>query len=366
MMVRLTLFGSSLLMLISSLSFHGRLQNATQPQQGSEVMVPNRPSEPVYKNQQGIQRSEIEFTPSTRRVTIKLRVEDPNGYFLPNIRPENFAVYEDGVRQMDVTVDIEHASIVAAFLMEFGGRFQELNKALALEVPEIGRQFLDAVGPSDKVAILKYDDKVHVLADFTSPSPELSRVFDQLAPPNVSETNLHDALLETLQRLNRVAGRRAIILASSGVDTFSKADSERVIGALAESNVPIYSIGLVRIMQREATLYGPGAPVLRIDWKAAENDLESFARASGGRAYVLDSDVQLPAIYDDLMENLRIRYAISYVSSNPATSGAPRKIRVELIDPKTNEPLKFRDTSGKPVTAKIYVQASYSPDTPGN
>jgi len=49
-------------------------------------------------------------------------VEDPNGYFLPNIRRENFAVYEDEVRQKNVTVEIEHAPISVALLMESGGR----------------------------------------------------------------------------------------------------------------------------------------------------------------------------------------------------------------------------------------------------
>src|ERR1700722_17650847 len=190
MMARLTLFGFCLLLLLSSLNLHGRAQKAPSDPSGQEsVTIPSRPSEPVYKNQQGEQRSEIEFTPATRRVTIKLRVEDPNGYFVPNIRPENFAVYEGEVRQKDVSVDIEHSPIVSALLMEFGGRYQELNKALALEMPEIGRQFLDVVGPADKVAILKYDDKVRVLADFSKPSSELTTTFDQLSTPGFSETN---------------------------------------------------------------------------------------------------------------------------------------------------------------------------------
>jgi hypothetical protein len=61
------------------------------------------------------------------------------------------------------------------------------------------------------------------------------------------------------------------------------------------------------------------------------------------------------------MENLRLRYVITYVSSNSATSGQPRKIRVELIDPKTGQPLTFRDANGKPVMARVFVQESYSP-----
>jgi hypothetical protein len=97
-----------------------------------------------------------------------------------------------------------------------------------------------------------------------------------------------------------------------------------------------------------------------MDWNGTKNRLETLARYSGGRAYEPQSDVEVAAIYDDIMENLRVRYVITYVSSNPATSGPPRKIRIELIDPKTGQP-KFRDSSGKPVTASLFVQESYSP-----
>src|ERR1700743_729642 len=60
-----------------------------------QVTVPNRPANSLHSGEQGEQRSEIKFAPSTRIVTAKVHVEDPNGYFLPNLRPENFAVYED-------------------------------------------------------------------------------------------------------------------------------------------------------------------------------------------------------------------------------------------------------------------------------
>jgi VWFA-related protein len=158
-----------------------------------------------------------------------------------------------------------------------------------------------------------------------------------------------------------ITGRKAIILVSTGVDTFSKTSYEEVLRAAREAAIPIYTIGLARMMQVEANLYGPAAPFAHIDWNAAENRLETLARSSGGRAYAPQSEVEVPAIYDDIMENLRVRYVITYVSSNPATSGLPRKIRVELIDPKTGQPLKFRDSNGKPVMARVFVQESYSP-----
>ncbi len=338
---------------------------AATPQagQGPQVAVPNRPEAPLYQGEQGTQGSEIIFVPSTRTVTMKLHVEDPNGYFLPNLRRENFVVYEDGVRQNNVTVEIEHAPLSVALLMEFGGRYHELNKALGLEVPLIGRELLDVVGRDDKVSILKYDAKLETLADFKQGHEVLDDVFNHLAMQNFSEVNFFDALLETLSRMRNVTGRKAIILVSTGIDTFSKASYQQVLEVARSSGTPIYAIGLVHLMEREAAVYAATAPFARIDWHTAEKQLETLAKASGGRAYALQSDPEIPAIYDDIMENLRVRYVVTYVSSNTATVGPPRKIQVDLVDPKTGQALKIHDATGKPVAAKVFVQQTYDPDS---
>jgi Ca-activated chloride channel homolog len=332
-----------------------------QRDQETQVIVPNRPASPLYQGEQGTQESEIKFVPATRTVTLRLQVEDPNGYFLPNIRREHFAVYEDGVRQKNVTVEIEHAPISVALLMEFGGRYLELNKVLGLEVPLIGRELLDGVGQDDKIAAFKYDAKVETLADFNESHEVFDRIFNQLATPAFSEANLYDALLETAHRMRDLSGRKAIIVVTSGLDSFSKAKYQEVAQAAEDSETPIYIIDLDPIARQETAIVGPDAPFAHIDWNAAEKQLEGMAKASGGRAYLLESDAKLPAIYDDIMENLRLRYVITYVSSNPATSGAPRNIRVELINPQTGEPLKIREAGGKLITAKVIVRDSYDP-----
>ncbi len=344
-----------------------KLSAATgQSGQQSPVTVPARPPNPLYKGEQTPQPPEIKFTPGTRTVTIDLQVQDPNGYFLPNIRKENFAVYEDGVRQKLETVQVEHAPVSVALLLEFGGRYHELNKTLGLEVPQIGRELLSVVGKDDKVAIFAYDSKLQTLSDFVPDPGKLDTVFDRLGTPSISEANFYDALLATLNRTREVSGRKAVIVVSSGVDNSSQASYQQVLQAAKESAVPIYTIGLAVVMEREAAIFGTTAPFARIDWDAAEKQLEALAKISGGRAYVLDSDLEIPAIYDDIMENLRLRYVITYVSSNPATVGPPRDIRVELIDPARGTPLKIHDATGKVVPAKVYVRASYKLETAGS
>jgi len=362
---QLSLASSFILVLVSAVwgqtpSSQEPNASTPRPAPGPEVTVPGGRSTPLFTGEQGSQRSEIEFAPTSRTVTIKLQVEDPNGYFLPNLRRDNFAVYEDGVRQKNVTVDVEHSPVSVALLIEFGGRYHELNEAIGLETTQIGRQLLDVIGRDDKVAVFKYADRLDTLVDLGQGHETIDRAFEPLGPQGFSEVNFYDALLETLNRMRGIQGRKAIIVISSGLDTFSTASYSQVLQAAQDAGTPIYTIGLLRLIKREISTYGAKAPFARIDWDGAEKQLEAIAAASGGRAYVLESDLEIPAVYDDIMENLRLRYVVTYVSSNAAESGPARQIHVELIDPQTGGPLKIRDSNGKAVTARVYVQESFS------
>jgi hypothetical protein len=107
---------------------------------------------------------EIHFDPTTQVVTIKMLVQDPKGYFIPNIRRENFAVYEDGVRQENASVEIEHAAISVGVLLEYGGRYQALNESVGEADSAAASQLLGEIGTDDKVAIWTYGDKVEEIA----------------------------------------------------------------------------------------------------------------------------------------------------------------------------------------------------------
>jgi hypothetical protein len=103
-------------------------------------------------------------------------------------------------------------------------------------------------------------------------------------------------------------------------------------------------------------------PLARIDWSKAQNQLLEMARASGGRAYAPENMIDLLATYDDMMENLKVRYVITYRSSSDGDLSIPRTVR-ELVNPSNGEPLEIVDSNGKTIRAKVVVQESYIPKT---
>jgi Ca-activated chloride channel family protein len=326
-----------------------------------KVRIPNRASGSLFKGEQGKQRTEIHYDPATGLVTMKLLVQDPSGYFIPNIRRENLVVYENGVRQSNAAVEIEHAPVSLALLMEYGGRNQALNKELADEVNRAAHQLLEMLGREDKIAIWKYGDTPEQLAGFSPRSETLAALLYTLKPPEVWETNLYDALVSVSDHMRPVAGRKAIILLSSGVDTFSKATYQDALNKIRESNTPLYAIGLGAIVRQAAELHGIKSALARVDWKRAESELQEMARISGGRAYFPETTFDLSGTYDDILENLRVRYVITYKSSTNTNLSAPRTVRVELVNPKTGGPLQIVDANGRTIPFRVIVQDSYTP-----
>jgi Ca-activated chloride channel homolog len=330
---------------------------------GHQIQIPNRESRPLFEGQQGKQRTEIYFDPTTRLVTLKLLVQDPNGYFIPSIRRDNFVVYENGLRQQNVTVEIEHAPVSLGMLIEFGGRAQALNRMMGMEVARAAHQVLDVLGQADKIAVWKYNDKVEKVADFSQGHETLDHVFEELGTPQFSETNLYDAVIYTVEQMRPVKGRKAMILISSGIDTFSKAKYEDALNAARASDTPIYVISLTRELHALVDTYENAGALARINWDEADRELQEIARASGGRAYSPGSTIDLAGIYDDMMENLRVRYVVTYRSSSNLDLNSPRTVRVELVDPKTGGPLKIIDQSGRTIHANIILEQRYVPNS---
>lgn len=335
----------------------------SNPSTAPQIRIPNRPEKPLFQGQQGKQKTEIHFDPATGMVTLKLLVQDPSGYFISNIRRDNFVVYENGLRQQNTSVEIEHAPVSLALLMEYGGRYPALNRAVCQEVSRAAHQVLDVLGPDDKLAIWTYGDAIKQLSDFSTDHKALDNLFFSLQPPGLSEINLYDALVSMSQRMREVTGRKAIILISSGIDTFSKASYNDALKAIQHSNTPIYVISMLPILEEAIQVHGSEDALRGIDRKRLESQLMEIARVSGGRFYSPGNTIDLSGTYDDIMENLKVRYVITYKSSTHTDSNSPRTVRVELLNPDTGGPLQIVDANGRTVPAKVIVQGSYTPST---
>jgi hypothetical protein len=100
--------------------------------------------------------------------------------------------------------------------------------------------------------------------------------------------------------------------------------------------------------------------IQQMDFLQADNQMKTFAKETGGQAFFPRFFGEFPSIYQSISQALRNQYSIGYEPSNKARDGKFRKIKVELVNPSTNEPLRVTDEKGKPVKYQIIAKAGYT------
>ena len=329
------------------------------------LVTPPGLAEPIQSlpDSTGFETPAVRFDSLTHRVTLTLPVQDSRGHYIPAARPDSFVVYENGARQKEVSVQVQRSPVSLGVLLEYGGRYPSLNEAISTAVSAAARSLVNDLTQEDSIAVWTYGDRLAQLSPFQQGRENLQHALQTLVRPPLSESNLYDALASALTQMRTVGGRRALLLISSGVDTFSQARYEDLLDRLRDSAVPIYVIDLSGLLQRDVAVSVASAPYSRLDWKHAGSRLAEIARLSGGHRYAPASTFELAALYDDLMESLRARNTLSYISPTKPSAVGSRTVRVELLDSKSGIPLKMADANGRPLRANLVIAGTYIPSS---
>jgi VWFA-related protein len=295
-------------------------------------------------------------------VALDVLVTTKDGQTVPGLRKENFKILEDGTQQTISTFNQTKAPITAVLLVEFAStRYSFIVEALRASYA-----FASTLQKDDWVSVISYDMKPQILVDFTQDKREVQAALDQLRMPGFSETNLFDALFDTLDRIDRIEGKKYIILVSTGVDTFSKLHLDQILKKVKSTkDVTIYpiSVGFAARERAEArggvASHGMGIPIDNMDYLQADNEMRTFAALTGGRAYFPRFQGELPEIFGQVAADIRNQYSISYRPTNAKLDGTYRKLKVELMAP-DGGPLKVRDQKGKDVKVVVYAREGYT------
>jgi VWFA-related protein len=171
---------------------------------------------------------------------------------------------------------------------------------------------------------------------------------------------MYDALVDTAKRMQDIEGRKAILLIASGLDTFSKLTFDKARRALQEAGVPIYTISLLQAQREVADARGAMGNVARMDFLQADNQLRTFATETGGMSFFPRFEGEYPNVFRSITETMRSNYVLTYAPTNQARDGKVRKIKVQLINPETNEPLRINDDKGKAIKYQIVAKTGYT------
>lgn len=297
-------------------------------------------------------------------VNVDVMVTTKNGQFVPGLKQENFKVSEDGVPQQLRHFGVSQAPITAVLLVEFAAT----NYVFMIQALQASYAFVNSLRKDDWIAVAYFDMQPHILVDFTQDKRAAYGALNQLQIPGFSETNIFDALYDTLDRLDRVEGKKYVILVTTGVDTFSRLTYDKILKKVKDTkDVTIFPISVGFIIREMCDVnpgycrgaHGMGIPVGRMDYLQGDNEMRTFASMTGGRAYFPRFEGELPELFGDISQDIHNQYTLSYSPTNTKLDGTYRKLKVQVVAP-DGGPIKVRDQKGKDVKIEVVSRDGYT------
>jgi len=297
-------------------------------------------------------------------VNVDVLVTSKDGQFIPGLKKDNFRILEDGVPQQVTNFNVSQAPITAVLLVEFAST----NYVFMIQALQASYAFANTLKKDDWVAVTYFDMQPHILVDFTQDKKAVYGALNQLRIPGFAETNVFDAVYDTLDRLDRVEGKKYIILVTTGVDTFSRLTLDKILKKIKDTkDVTIFPISIGFIVREYCethpgycrNAHGMGIPVGQMDYLQGDNEMRTFAAMTGGRAYFPRFEGELPELFGDISNDIRNQYSISYHPTNTKLDGTYRKLKVQVVAPDGGQ-LKVKDQKGKDVKLEVFARDGYT------
>ncbi|MEQ1606562.1 MAG: VWA domain-containing protein [Pyrinomonadaceae bacterium] len=294
-------------------------------------------------------------------------INKKSGQIISGLKKENFAIFENGIKQTVSSFATPEAPITVSLVVEYskwselfgsaaGGYFEPGANEVIKPVAYFLSRFIKP--PNDYASVIAFDLRPTPITDFTNDPARLSQTVDLLFRnrPAFRENNLFDALkfaliggvgdsvvLENSDKEKAMYGgiqdvkskRRAIILVASGIDTFSKINYDQVRRIIQEAGVPIYIISTGNLFYKKYEQYLGATDSLtgmpgRLTFLQAQNTMNTFAKESGGVHYPMTFEGEVPGYLNNINSLLRSQYSLSYDLAEKHEPGKKYKLEVKV------------------------------------
>ena len=294
----------------------------------------------------------------TNLVTVPVSVFDRQGRLIPNLLRESFSVFEDGVEQQIKHFEPTEKPFTVALVLDTSG-----STVFHLwEIKEAAIAFAKQLRPQDRVLVVTFNDLVMLLTEATSDFKVVTEVIQRGANTGFS-TRLYDAVALVInERLNKIDGRKAIVLFTDGVDTKSYlASYQSTLRAAEELDALIYAIQYdttdfvaatqtpsndVTILTRRTSGWPYGTtqqiingPTIAVpgttigDYQLADRYLHQLSEKTGALLYKANDREHLAAAFSKIAGELRSQYSLGYYPKMAAKSGERHLIKVRVNQP---------------------------------
>ncbi len=280
--------------------------------------------EPVRPpSQTGIQQLPERISDQTYRISVDLvnifcsAWNKDTKAFVTNLAREDFAVYEDGMKQEIKNFAREtNMPLTIALLVDTS---QSVAPKLKFEQEAAINFFYTLLKENDRAMLVEFDSAVTMVQDFTNDPNKLAKQIRSMQA--AGNTALYDAIVRTCdEKLIRETGRKALVILSDGNDSASTETLARAREMALNADVTIFSISINR-----GGLFGVGG-----DSRGGDKVLQQLANETGGKALFPFLVEDLDSAFREISQELRSQYNLGYISGNTKRDGSYRKIEVKV------------------------------------
>jgi Ca-activated chloride channel homolog len=252
---------------------------------------------------------------NTNLVVLNLTVTDKAGHYVKALKLSDFKIYEDGVEIQPnsiVSFSLQEAPYAAVVLLDSSGSMEarfSLARSAAI-------RFLDGLRPEDVAAVYRFDSKVERVQEFSG-GRDLAPMAYAIRAKGM--TTLNDAIVEAANTLaTRSEQRKAIVVLSDGMDTYSKATSEKALESALAVGASIFAVDMSQV------------DVTGSAKQQAAASLRAFAEKTGGRFVATPGGPALRDAFSGIADELGHQYTVSYRPTNQKRDGKWRTLEVKV------------------------------------
>ena len=327
-----------------------------QPTLRSAPAATELSSTPLEKTDEEVDEGDV-VRIDTNFVTVPVSVLDRQGRFISDLRREQFTVLENGVAQRIAFFEPTEKPFTVALVLDTSGS----TLFHLWEIKEAAIAFAKQLRPQDRVLVVTFDEMVMLLTEATNDLNVVTEVIQRNARTGFS-TRLYDAVdLVIKERLNKIEGRKAIVLFTDGLDTasyqstfqstLSEVDERDVliypiqydtrdyaarasnvtVVTNSSSNWPFPSTSSSRVTYSGSTVQNAGPT--KEDYQRADQYLHLLADKTGGRIFQANDRTQLADAFSKIAQELRYQYSLGYYPQTALQTGERRVIKVRVDQP---------------------------------
>ncbi|HEY6118789.1 MAG TPA: VWA domain-containing protein [Pyrinomonadaceae bacterium] len=292
---------------------------------------PSQQPSPTATPRMGTELDNGPLITNTDLITLTVTVTDTYGRYVSGLSQKAFSVFDEKQQQEITFFSDDDSPVSVGVIFDVSGsmsgdKIKRARDALA--------KFIQTSHNSDEYFLIAFNSRAQLLLDKTRNGDS---VLDKLTFVQTrNQTALYDACYLGVEKVQRGAHpKRALLLISDGQDNNSRYTFNEVRRLLKESDVVLYSIGILSGSDSGSALGMEGQGIL-----------DELSGVSGGKAFFPRSAAEMDDIFEQIALELRHQYSIGYKPSNFSNDGKWHRIKVKVTPPRGLPRLFVRSKEG--------------------